>query len=487
MFGLLNSEGVRVVAASDLAVSDLAVSDLAVSDLAVSDLAVSEQVMSEAARAAGGLPGAGSLGFVGGVDPAVLSAADLVDAVLVTERLLAHVHGLQAGLLAELGLPNRCADVSTLVDAVASHRLGRGLAGDPAAAGASKSAGSAGPAGVDGVDESVSVDGSAGVGGSAGCAGSGSFAGAGESADVAEEVRDRSIAVAATELAAVLNWSPITARIRIEQSARLSQSLPATLTALRTGNIDINRARMIVDRTMVLDPSLCAGVEKKILPLATGRSRAALEQLVDRAVIIADPIAAERRRTLARHGRTVTHYPDKDGTGIINALLPAEAAVTVFTIIDLIAQANKGIDHRSISQLRADALTDIADQLLTHGYVDLDGLTTTLSPPPANRPAVPPSPTVTPTWAAPAATPNPAATPTPLPTRAANSAPRQAPETTGPTTTPPASSSPTPTEPATPPATTPTGPVLAAVAANSPSRNLRHTPSLPGRRRPSQQ
>ena len=62
--------------------------------------------------------------------------------------------------------------------------------------------------------------------------------------------------------------------------------------------------------------------------------------------------------------------------GIITALLPADAAVTLFTLIDLIAQANKGLDHRTVDQRRADALTDIADELLTHGYVDLDHLIT---------------------------------------------------------------------------------------------------------------
>lgn len=70
----------------------------------------------------------------------------------------------------------------------------------------------------------------------------------------------------------------------------------------------------------------------------------------------------------------MTHRPDKDGMGVINALLPAEAAVMVFTLIDLIAEANKGLDGRTVDQRRADAIGDIADELLTFGFVDLDGL-----------------------------------------------------------------------------------------------------------------
>ena len=55
-------------------------------------------------------------------------------------------------------------------------------------------------------------------------------------------------------------------------------------------------------------------------------------------------------------------------------MLPAEAAVLVFTLVDLIAAANKGLDGRTVDQRRADAIADIADELLTYGFVDLDGL-----------------------------------------------------------------------------------------------------------------
>ena len=272
-------------------------------------------------------PGSDALTALTALDPVALSPSDLVDAVIASERLIGHVNGLQVRLLAELGRPHRCGDVTALVAALVEKTgFGRGP------------------------DGQIDAD------------------------EVAALTADRSIGVAAAELAAVLDWSPVTARIRITQSARMVSALPATADALQMGRIDVGRARMIVDRTAVLAPELCGGIERRILPLVSGRSKARLETLVDREVIAADPAAAENRRRAAIEDRNVTHRPDKDGMGVINALLPAESAVLVFTLIDLIATANKGLDDRSVDQRRADAIADIADELLTYGFVDLEGL-----------------------------------------------------------------------------------------------------------------
>ena len=307
---------------------------------------------SAAAVAATACPSVDTLRFLDAAVPSGLPPADLVDAVIACERLVAHVHGVQTRLLAELGRPGRCGDITALVDALVDKAgLGRNAAGE--------------------------ID----------------------AAEVEQVTADTAVRAAAAEVAAVLDWSPVTAKIRIQQSQRLVSALPATLTALEHGRVDVGRARMICDRTAVLSPEVCHTVEARILPWVKGRSKAALENLVDREVVIADPAAAENRRIKARTDRSVSHRPDKDGIGVITALLPAEAAVMLFTLIDLIAQANKGLDDRTVDQRRADALADIADELLTHGYVDLDRLiacindnkTTTTTP---DRPGTPtPDPT----------------------------------------------------------------------------------------------
>ena len=300
---------------------------------------------SAAAVAATACPGVTTLTFLTAADVSALPPADLVDAVIASERLLAHVNAVQAELLAELGRPGRCGDITAMVDALIG-KAGQGR-------------------NTDGHIDQAKVD---------------------------EVTRETAVRVAATEIAAVLDWSPITAKIRIQQAQRMLTALPGTHAALRAGRVDVGRARMIIDRTAVLGVADCGRVEARILPLVTGRSKARLEALVDREVITADPAAAEHRRIKANTDREVIHRPDKDGMGIITALLPADAAVILFTLIDLIAQANKGLDGRTVDQRRADALTDIADELLTHGYVDLDrlialthhGTPTTNSHPPAD-------------------------------------------------------------------------------------------------------
>ena len=272
-------------------------------------------------------PGPETLSLLASIQVSQLSPSDLVDAVIASERLLSHVNALQARLLAELGRPQRCGDVTGLVTALI-EKSGQCLTADGK------------------VDDEL----------------------------VAELTRDRSVGMAAAEVAAVLDWAPVTARIRIEQSTRLLSALPRTFEALEQGAVDIGRTRMIVDRTAVLAPEACAGVECRVLPLVRGRSKGRLETIVDREVIIADPAAAENRRQKAVTDRGVDHRPLKDGMALINALLPADAAVKVFTLIDLIAEANKGLDDRTVDQRRADAVADIADELLTFGFVDLEGL-----------------------------------------------------------------------------------------------------------------
>ena len=80
-------------------------------------------------------------------------------------------------------------------------------------------------------------------------------------------------------------------------------ALPKTLVALAEGRVDFGRARMIVDRTAVLPPEVCAEIEGRILSWVKGRSKGRLETLVDREVIVADPDAAETLRIKARQDR----------------------------------------------------------------------------------------------------------------------------------------------------------------------------------------
>ena len=187
-------------------------------------------------------------------------------------------------------------------------------------------------------------------------------------------IDEQSHKLAAAEVAAALHVSPITARRRVTAAVELTAELPGTHAALAAGRIDRARAWVIADRTAVLDRETRGLVEDRILPIAADRTPGRLRELVDRAVIAVDPEAAANRGRKARADRRVEHQPLPDGMGRLQAFLPADGAVSVFTLVDLLAGATAGLDERGVDARRADALTDIADALLTDGYCDLTGL-----------------------------------------------------------------------------------------------------------------
>ena len=188
-------------------------------------------------------------------------------------------------------------------------------------------------------------------------------------------VLDHAHGLAAAELGAALDIAPVTARHRVDAACDLHDQLPGTHLALTEGRIDRGRAALIAERTSVLEPELRLQVEAIVLPLVAGRTAGRLRPLIDRAVLIADPDAANKRIEKAHRNREVTHQPIKDQMSVIRAVLPADGAVSVFTLIDLLADATKSSsDDRDVAQRRADALTDLATEMLTHGRLDLRGL-----------------------------------------------------------------------------------------------------------------
>ena len=278
---------------------------------------------------AASLPGPVTLTALTDTVPAELAPAQLLDAINCTERLLSHLAGLQTTLLTEFAKPGRAGDITRIVDTLtdlgsAAHTTNGTLDHDL----------------LDAL------------------------------------VTDHAHGMAAAEIAAALHISPITARGRVEKAIDLHDGLPATHQALTHGLIDRGRAAVIAEHTDILDPETRTQVEHIVLPLAHGRTAGRLRPLIDRAVITADPQAADRRAKKAHKSREVTHRPLKDQLSMIKAILPADGAVTVFTLIDLLAGKKLKGDDRVIGERRADALSDLCRQLLTHGLVDLRGLIT---------------------------------------------------------------------------------------------------------------
>jgi hypothetical protein len=94
---------------------------------------------------------------------------------------------------------------------------------------------------------------------------------------------------AADEVACALHLSTVTADHRLAFAWELDASLKATLSALRSGDITISKARVIADRTNGLSDEARRDVEQAALSDAVQRTPGELRRIVDRAVFLADP------------------------------------------------------------------------------------------------------------------------------------------------------------------------------------------------------
>ncbi len=144
-----------------------------------------------------------------------------------------------------------------------------------------------------------------------------------------------------TDLAIVLRWR-----------------LPKTGEALRSGLIDLGRARAIAEATALLDEETARLVEGRVLPTAGDKTMGQLRAALRRAVIVADPQGAERRREEAERRAKVTLYPDAEGTAsLVGSSLPGIGATAAMARISALARALKasGADG-GIDLLRAQVL-----------------------------------------------------------------------------------------------------------------------------------
>ncbi len=198
-----------------------------------------------------------------------------------------------------------------------------------------------------------------------------SWAAAGQLAAVAELARRRPSGTGAgdpavpevsefavDEVAAALRLSRPAAGARLHLAVELGR-LPATSAALAEGALDVPRARAVVDAVTVLDAPLAAAVERQVLPRAGAQTVGQLRSALSRAVLAADPAAAEVRHERALASRQVTLRPARDGMAELWALLPADAAVAVYQHVDALARRSSAGDARSRDARRADALVAV--------------------------------------------------------------------------------------------------------------------------------
>ncbi len=169
------------------------------------------------------------------------------------------------------------------------------------------------------------------------------------------------------EVSARLAVTNTAAQAMVARAQNLEQA-PEVFDALATGQIDSRRADVLIDATITLDHLRARGVHRAVLPGAGHLTWRQIETRAKRAVIEIDGPQAEQRHTKARKDRQVLVKADADAMAWLSAYLPADDAITIFTALDQIAGTQAPGDDRTIGARRADALTDLAREILATGH-----------------------------------------------------------------------------------------------------------------------
>jgi hypothetical protein len=175
------------------------------------------------------------------------------------------------------------------------------------------------------------------------------------------ERTDRPDDYAADEIRFALTLTRRAADTLLGTAYQLVERLPAAHGALRSGRIDLSKARVLDEETAALPAPTARHVVGLVLPVAGGLTTGQLRARLRRLVIAADPDAAARRHQQALGRRRVEHGLDRDGTATLAGHhLPPDRAATAAARIDALARAVKQAgDARTMDELRADLYLDI--------------------------------------------------------------------------------------------------------------------------------
>jgi hypothetical protein len=165
---------------------------------------------------------------------------------------------------------------------------------------------------------------------------------------------------AADEIAPALRLTRTSAALRLDIATALTRQLPAALTALERGEIDLIKARAVVDATAPLTDEQAAAVQHQVLRRAGTQTASQLRASLRRAVLRADPEGAARRHEHCRKDRRVELIALPEAMAQLIAYLPAEQAIASYHRLDALARkAHTSDDDRSADQRRADVFVDL--------------------------------------------------------------------------------------------------------------------------------
>jgi hypothetical protein len=165
---------------------------------------------------------------------------------------------------------------------------------------------------------------------------------------------------AADEIAPALRLTRTSAMVRLDTATALTTRLPGTLEALERGEIDLIKARAVVEATDPLSDEHAAAVQDQVLGRASTQTSSQLRASLRRAVLRVDPDGAAQRHEQRRKDRRVELIPLPDAMAQLIAYLPAEQAIAIYQRLDTLAcKARTPDDVRSADERRADVFVDL--------------------------------------------------------------------------------------------------------------------------------
>ena len=162
------------------------------------------------------------------------------------------------------------------------------------------------------------------------------------------------------EVAAVLDWAPVTASGVVHRAVELATRLPDTVDALADGRLDLRKAHAILEWTESLPVEQAREVAGRMHEWVAGRPIGALRAKLSREVIKIDPEGAERRRQAKIKQRKLSFFAETDGMASLYLYDTAERVRAIYDMASTVARHYQRDGHPGdLDALRADGLGDL--------------------------------------------------------------------------------------------------------------------------------
>ena len=162
------------------------------------------------------------------------------------------------------------------------------------------------------------------------------------------------------ELACALRLPEMSASALLSESQSLVHEHPATMGALRAGEVSYRHAVAVLDATVGLEKESVRELDVLLAERARTVTVARLKKVARRERERRDSRPMPERHRVAAQDRRVELQPCDDGMAWLHQLLPAVQATAIFHRLSDIAAAVQGPEEpRTFAQLRADASVDL--------------------------------------------------------------------------------------------------------------------------------